>query len=420
MENKGIKFLSVCLSIIFTVALIFFITGIIIEYKNAPSKTQTTLLNFVEETSKAAEYYLPGTDEFSNIMRARVVSNPNIAVVSIKQAGITVFAYPVSSEYITANKDGEPQISASSSLVSIKTLSKELAGKPSIITAAIYNLQPSVIYSYTRIAFLFILGGTLIAGIALLYLYLTDQSIKEVSYEDNLETEKEQNEFNSDAEISSNENKQVLDDIVQEVILEENINTYDIDENLTENEKTKEDSLEENIVSVEPSGLFSPITGFGWESYLENRLDSELVRSASTEEDLALLIIRIKDLDRTSETAHKIFEQFLDTFKYRDLIFEYKQDGFSCLLQNTNVDKAIEFAEQLYTKLSNTLKDANCNNQIGIGISSRSFRIIPGKRIFTEAEQALERSFTDEDTTIVAFKVDPSKYRQYIAESTQN
>ena len=445
MESRFIKILSVCLSLIFTASLIFFITGLVLEYKQSPIKTQNTLTAFVEETSKAAEYYLPGTNEFSDIMRSNVISNQNIAVVSIKQAGTTVFAYPISSEYMAVNKDGEPLITSESSLVSIKTISKELAGKPSIITVAIYNLEPSIIYSYTRIAFLFILGATLISGIALLYLYLSEQSLKEeYSYDEPYEFEIETDEYNHreeqkpdyDISIPDSEPIQPItsiepvaenekqDDFFAEIIAPDEKASDEIIEEVnicsTETVIEETDNKFENEEEKEPSGLFSPVTGFGWESYLENRLDSELVRSASSEEDIALIIVRINDLDRTSEIADRIFNQFLDMFKYRDLIFEYKQDGFSCILQNSNIEKAITFAEQLYAKISNTIKEAECNNQIGIGISTRSFRLIPGKRLFTEAEQALEHAFEDKETAIVAFKVDPSKYRQYIAESTQN
>ena len=56
--------------------------------------------------------------------------------------------------------------------------------------------------------------------------------------------------------------------------------------------------------------------------------------------------------------------------------------------------------------------------KISIWISSRSFRLIPGKRLITEAEEALSRAMDDQETAIVAFRVNPEKYRQYIAESS--
>ena len=176
--------------------------------------------------------------------------------------------------------------------------------------------------------------------------------------------------------------------------------------------------VESAPVNTEPSGLFSPVTGFGWEAYLEERLDSELIRSASSEEDIGLMMIRIQDLDRTDERNKAIYDKLLDFYKFRDLIFEYGTDGFSCIVHSVNVDSALDMAEQVYVALSKILKENHMNNEIGIGISTRSFRLIPGKRIFEEAEQALIRAFTDPETAIVAFRVDPEKYRQFISTYT--
>ena len=176
--------------------------------------------------------------------------------------------------------------------------------------------------------------------------------------------------------------------------------------------------VESAPVNTEPSGLFSPVTGFGWEAYLEERLDSELIRSASSEEDIGLMMIRIQDLDRTDERNKAIYDKLLDFYKFRDLIFEYGIDGFSCIVHSVNVDSALDMAEQVYVALSKILKENHMNNEIGIGISTRSFRLIPGKRIFEEAEQALIRAFTDPETAIVAFRVDPEKYRQFISTYT--
>jgi GGDEF domain-containing protein len=168
-------------------------------------------------------------------------------------------------------------------------------------------------------------------------------------------------------------------------------------------------------VNTEPAGLFSPVTGFGWEAYLKERLDSELIRSASSEEDIGLMIVRIQGIDRTDQRNKAIYNKLLEIYKFRDLIFEYGSDGFSCIVHSVNVDSALDLAEQVYVALSKILKENGMDNEIGIGISTRSFRLIPGKRIFEEAEQALIRAFTDPETAIVAFRVDPEKYRQYIS-----
>ena len=80
------------------------------------------------------------------------------------------------------------------------------------------------------------------------------------------------------------------------------------------------------------------------------------------------------------------------------------------------MDGALSLAERVYVAVSRVLEENGMDNEIGIGISTRSFRLVPAKRIFMEAEQALRHAFEDPETAIVAFRVDPEKYRKYISE----
>ena len=678
MENKAIKILSICLVALFALAVLFFAVGLIVEYKKAPRVIDATLNQFTSDVDVASEYYTPGTQQFSDVLRARIASNKTIAVVTIAQENNVIFAYPLSSPFIVQGTSGQPTVTAASSFVKIKSNEISLGNNNYIITSALYSLQPTVIYSYIRISFLVILAGTLIAGVTLMYLYLSEQkqdngfddlatakrlknskldfpkvdpksatdSAEEEDFEfseednqdfdehnlpegamdfppvDDMEStedfvfpkkndsiqntgvmtnesnlsegtldfstsaEEEMNDFNSFAsqenflqypvqeyvpesthkehhsiEVDLTEivdNKPVVEDfnaLEQEIeafvpeygntTAEEQLPTehFDIDkalqgyeppsksspepvfENTSFNIEPQEEVIEpaafnqeqetvvaesvafisepqvvasepayfaepevvanqtevfisepqvvvpepayfaepevvanqtevftsepqvvaestafvpepevsadqtessipepqvvESVpVNTEPSGLFSPVTGFGWEAYLEERLDSELIRSASSEEDIGLMMIRIQDLDRTDERNKAIYDKLLDFYKFRDLIFEYGTDGFSCIVHSVNVDSALDMAEQVYVALSKILKENGMNNEIGIGISTRSFRLIPGKRIFEEAEQALIRAFTDPETAIVAFRVDPEKYRQFISTYT--
>ena len=721
MENKAIKILSICLVALFALAVLFFAVGLIVEYKNAPGVIDATLNQFTSDVDVASEYYTPGTQQFSDVLRARIASNKTIAVVTIAQENNVIFAYPLSSPFIVQGATGQPTVTASSSFVKIKSNEIALGNNNYIITSALYSLQPTVIYSYIRISFLVILAGTLIAGVTLMYLYLSEQkqdnnkfddlatakrlknskfdfpkvdpkastdSVKDedldFSEEDNQDFDEhnlpegamdfppvddmestedfvfpKKNESiyptgmmdkeNKHAEVTESvpaplhqehpsvefdlteigDIKLVVEDfdaLEQEIeafvpeyenpIAEEQVPAehFDIDKALQGYEPPSKIIQEPQVVApepayfaepevpadqtvaftpepqvvasepayfaepevvasqpevftpepqvvasepayfaepevvanqpevftpepqvaapepayfaepevpvdqtvaftpesqvvasepayfaepevpadqtvaftpesqvvasepayfaepevpadqtvaftpepqvaasepayfaepevvadqtvaftpepqvaaseavhlnTEPAGLFSPVTGFGWEAYLEERLDSELIRSASSEEDIGLMMIRIQGLDRTDERNKAIYDKLLDFYKFRDLIFEYGNDGFSCIVHSVNVDSALDMAEQVYVALSRILKENGMDNEIGIGISTRSFRLIPGKRIFEEAEQALIRAFTDPETAIVAFRVDPEKYRQFISTYT--
>ncbi|MBO7163882.1 MAG: hypothetical protein J6V63_05575 [Spirochaetaceae bacterium] len=638
MENKAIKILSICLVVLFTLAVLFFAVGLILEYKKAPEVMNSTLNQFTSDVGVASEYYTPGTQQFSDVLRARIASNKTIAVVTIAQDNNVIFAYPLSSPFIVPGITGQPTVSASSSLVQVRSNEVELGNNRYIITSALYSLQPTVIYSYIRISFLLILAGTLIAGIALMYLYLTEQKqepeagfddlataerlknskidFPEVAPEDSVDSvendgfdfpvedenqffdennlpeeafdfpppdevsesagihsaahfalpvEEElahQEEFDENDQSPQLEPDSPMPPVEEELVQQEEFTPPPVPVDLTEivdNDYVVEDlsSFDETIDAVveqdlisdielpqetelenavvvqarftqeslnmpveasytedfdidkalqgyeppakaisqeivpeiegepvvaitetvdeptaeileteyfsnepmdmismepipqdpileadllvaaegnfttepevatketvstagsEPAGLFSPITGFGWEAYLEERLDSELIRSASFEEDIGLMIIRIQGLNKADERNKAIYDILMEFYKFRDLIFEYGTDGFSCIVHSINVDGALDMAEQVYVALTKALKELGMNNEIGIGISTRSFRLIPGKRIFEEAEQALIRAFNDPETAIVAFRVDPEKYRQYISE----
>ena len=74
-------------------------------------------------------------------------------------------------------------------------------------------------------------------------------------------------------------------------------------------------------------------------------------------------------------------------------------------------------AETLYTRLCDLLKNEYMDEKPAIGISTKSLRLLPGSRLLTEAAQALEKALCEKDMPIVAFSVNPDKYRRFVAES---
>ena len=172
----------------------------------------------------------------------------------------------------------------------------------------------------------------------------------------------------------------------------------------------EEPSLAEN--NAAPVGLFDEKTGFGWEQYMPTRLDSELIRAASSEQDLALFTVRIPGIDWTTPEGKETASIIKDWVKFNDLVFDYGSDGFTAIFQNQNTDAALAEAEKTHTEIVSVLKRANIPF---VGISTRSLRLISGKRLFNESEQALFHAMEDKDSPIVAFRVNPDKYRSYLA-----
>mgnify|MGYP006396966439 FL=1 len=186
--------------------------------------------------------------------------------------------------------------------------------------------------------------------------------------------------------------------------------------NATDEAVEKNDGNEsENSDSSQPKGLFCPDTGFGWEEYMITRLDSELLRSASSDQDISLFTIKIEGIDWKSDCGKKISKLILEIVKFNDLVFNHGTDEVSAIFQNQNTDQALVTAESVHNKLVKLLSENNQNNKVAIGISTRSLRLISASRLANESEEALKRAIADPDSPIIAFRVNPERYKDFLA-----
>jgi hypothetical protein len=167
-------------------------------------------------------------------------------------------------------------------------------------------------------------------------------------------------------------------------------------------------------------GLYSPDSGLGYEDYQAERLDAELARSASFEQDLSVLVLSYDGLVRHSPAYGIVSKAVADFFTFRDLAFERGDEGFSVILSNIDVDSALRMAEEFLKKLTFLLRDYRRDPleplPVFIGLSSRAGRLVDSERITQEAAAALQKAHDDCDTHIVAFRPDADKYRLYLAQ----
>ncbi len=168
---------------------------------------------------------------------------------------------------------------------------------------------------------------------------------------------------------------------------------------------------------IRPEGLYSPVTGIGWEQYLGERLDAELVRAASSEQDLALIIVRISGLLHTDLLARKVASMLLEVFSFRDMLFEFGADGFAGILQNVNLDVAMKNAEKMFARIDEALIEMSSDSRIAIGITTRTARLLPAERMIQEASMAAKKAQDEPNLPIVAFRANPEKYRAFVAEN---
>ncbi|HUW41301.1 MAG TPA: hypothetical protein VMV90_09835 [Rectinemataceae bacterium] len=174
-------------------------------------------------------------------------------------------------------------------------------------------------------------------------------------------------------------------------------------------------SSSEDKAEEKPNGLFSPRSSLGWESYLESRLDAELQRSASFEQDLSLLLIRCGDLHGEVSPHYKaIADALAEFFTFRDLAFERGEAGFSVILPNIDAEHALRMAEEFLKKLDAHIEGIEAPS-VTMGLSSRTGRLVDSVRMLGEATAALDKAKTEGGSRIVAFRPDPEKYRLYLS-----
>jgi hypothetical protein len=175
---------------------------------------------------------------------------------------------------------------------------------------------------------------------------------------------------------------------------------------------------EEKLCGDIPEGLFSPLSGLGWESYLADRLDSELARSASFEQDLSLAFFAYDGLSPEMPEYRCLADGIADFFSFKDLAFERGSDGFAVILPNMDADHALRMAEEFLKKITFVLckdRDPMSFLPLFIGLSSRAGRLVDAARIGQEAKAALQRARDEADSHIIAFRPDPDRYRIYLA-----
>ena len=231
-----------------------------------------------------------------------------------------------------------------------------------------------------------------------------DTEIQQTDSEDDALNPEDKNNEDSQTENEEKEIPASLPDYESPMIIE----SSDVKEN-----NDAENAPDSDISESNPSGLFNPVTGLGWESYLDTRLENEINRAISSEIDISVFIINIPNLERESEESKKVSEYLSLQFQFKDLLFEYKNDCIVAIKISMNLDEALNFADKIHADISQILEQKQCY----IGISTRSIRIVSGERLFNEALAAVEHAKNEEDSPIIAFRVDVEKYRQFLEQN---
>ncbi len=147
-----------------------------------------------------------------------------------------------------------------------------------------------------------------------------------------------------------------------------------------------------------------------------SRLESELKRAASFDQDLTLLLLRCPET-HSDEAFTSLAKKAKAFFTFHDLIFDLPEYTIGTILPNTDLDEGITQSSNFQKKLFEE-GDARTAD-IRLGLSCRNGRLVEAERIYGEAQTALYKAQHDPDhPSITGFRPDPNKYRRYLSASS--
>ncbi len=163
--------------------------------------------------------------------------------------------------------------------------------------------------------------------------------------------------------------------------------------------------------------LFSPDTGLGWSDHLPQRIKFEIDRAAATDQDLILALISIDNyssLSRRDAVYARIARMLLEEFTFQDLAFEYREGSYALIVPDTDLDMGISRLELFQNRIDSD-EDLKGSVTLSVGLSSRNGRLVNGATLLTESLNALKRAQSQGSGSLIAFRADPEKYRDYVS-----
>lgn len=421
---------SVLVSIILIFAITYFAVNIYNENNHGELRTQVRFEKVVSGIKSAYEKNNISSSEKMRQIENSIGDTKDFSFITITVNETPAYIFP---------EDFDPSLQNTSNLVIPYSRSLNINGTNIKISSGLYSLRPASIFEYAKVSFFIILIVSLITLILIIYnnhfgkdIIIKNTSKKEKKFpaeefdntviEDKLDEESDDNEEEINDAIS--ESATVMEDSEEKSDVEEKPQTVEESKELSKEDKSEEKSEElplkdfqpvEIIPEAEPvleNGLFSPDTGFGWESYLMTRLENELNRATASELDLALFIIKLDGLGRKNPVMKKICDYLTVEFQFKDLLFEYKDDSICGIKISMNIDNAITFAEKLVAEIK--LIAADESPIVLAGVTTRGIRMVSGERLLKEASEAVKHAAEDLDCPVVGFRADAVKYRKFL------
>ena len=449
MKNRFIVVYTVFAAAVFIFSISFFGFNLYREYNTNLSNSENKYTNLVNDIRTLSFNQDNNNATYVQGIKDAIGDAAAYSFIQIRRNGETVVLY----------HSGKMKEETISKLTKSYYTSLNINKQTVTVDCIIYLIRPDSIFYFARISFLMILIITIITIIMIIYLNLSEAGSDVISLEEEAdEVEEDEEDAAVEEEILEEEiqeNEPAVEASVAEAeVIEEKTAAEETSEKahaeitpeevkailaepLTDEQALEAGTLEAGKASAiedaeeipeptpapspaklpvdevapapssdEPSGLFNPETGIGWESYLLTRLNNEIDRATASEIDLSLFVFKLSSTARNSEEFKNVCNYLAIQFQFKDLLFEHKNDCIIAIKISMNVDEALKLADKLYNDICNIINSKACR----IGISSRSIRMVTGERLILEAEQAIDHS--DANSPVIAFRVDSEKYRQ--------
>lgn len=422
MKHNGITLFSILVLLVFAGSIFYFFNTIRVDYKNGLPRAE----KIFEEISSQAE------------------KNPEQLKKEMFSSEETVHSakYTKNNRILIAYPDEQTSSQVSTTRL-VKIFSKTIVEQENTyeLKLALYILRPAVIYNAARQSFIIILGATLATIGVLIFISIkskkgvpaeteTEESTpdentqeieieeensgiqdnetaaKDTSAQENI-PEPEETEISEDFSDSNSEQENESSSEEPEIELPDSDSGFDSDSVETENQDSGNENDSEAYYN-EHKIMQEARNSVKGEASLNERINFELTKAASNGQDFSVLLIEIKDSEKFAD-----IKKFLDDNYGKENIFSYKPQILALLKENTNIDDAEDKAALIENNIKAFFEEQN----LAIGISSRSLRTITASRILSEAEEALNHANNDPDSRIVGFHVDLEKYREFVENS---
>ena len=418
MTKRSFNIISVLIGAVLLISVIYFVTGIITDKKAGPSQAQVLFDSLSKKTEIIANKYDYNSNAFADSFMQAVKDFDDYAGLELIMNGKILYSYPATKANTIDTQNYTKDFTKSLNLNN---------GNNLVLKAQIYTVKPASLFYHARTAFILIFIATLIAILILIFAKPepTKDNVIKFEHKDNFDD----NPFRSNtvAQEPVSEDTPVEQDNSVEELEEEITSPSDILSNEEETslnfsdnevytseeaeEQTKEQTKEQTEVSETESD--SEVTAtISEEEALLPALEEELIHSASQEQDLSLTIVRIAGIPN-DDTNSPQAECIKNCVNNRGSAYRYGKDAYALLIKALKLDDALQDAESLLERLAASLRDQGLP-AITIGISSRTERLISADRLLTEASEAQKHASDDMTSPIIAFRVNPEKYRNFI------